>query len=316
MRTLALLVGSLLAISPARAETLSSADREALLEKLDTLRKNAESKVDERFRLAIAAYNAAAGSDQAAAEFYLNCTEKVDFKDQRKKNSDFREWKRKEAEKLSAPGLGLALRLQLRWLILTLRAASEKADRDSLLTGAQEIVDAISRDAEKLKDHQQILNQSVTSSLFAKAYDLGEVAVDDWPMAPGQTALIYDQILLPPLRKPARLEALRAAWIRRIQQEMAIQEFWSAADEAGGRKAGGAAFARSPQYERFVAEAVPALQWQMELDLFKNGDERGAALRMLAHLEKHINHKSAREWSRTFQQILNPEKKTAEVPAP
>jgi hypothetical protein len=312
---LAMLVGPALAMSPVRAETLSPADREALLEKLEILRENVDTKVDARFRLAIAAYQAASESDQAAAEFHLNCIEKVDFKDQRKKNSDFREWKRREAEKLSAPGLSLALRLQLRWLILTLRAASEKADRSPLISGVQEIVDAISRDAEKLKDHQQILNQAVTSSVFAKAYDLGEVNVEKWPLAPGQPGQIYDQILLPPLRKPERLEALRAAWVRRIQQEMAIREFWSEGKDPAQKRIGTAAALRAPEYELFVVETVPELQWQMELDLFKNGDERAAALRMLAHLEKHINHKSAREWGEEFKKILNPVQKPPAPPA-
>ena len=41
----------------------------------------------------------------------------------------------------------LALRHQLRWLILTLQAASEKPDRAKLAADAQEIVDAIFRDA-------------------------------------------------------------------------------------------------------------------------------------------------------------------------
>ncbi|MDP3851147.1 MAG: hypothetical protein Q8Q59_11630 [Luteolibacter sp.] len=319
MKLLAVFVGSLCAASSVRAETLSSADREALLEKLTALRENADSTVDKRYRMAMAAYNAAAGSDEAAMEFHLKCIEKVNFEDQQKKNSDFREWKRKEAPKLSAPGLGMALRLQLRWLILTLRATSEKADRDVLASSAREIVDAISQDAEKLKDHQQLLNQPVTGSVFAGAYDIGEVKVEKWPLAPAQIGQIYEQILLPPLRAPSRLESLRSAWIRRIQQEMAIREFWTGGAGGGGEPAskriGMASAMRSPEYERFIIEAVPALQWQMEMDLFKNGDQRGAALRMLSHLEKHINHKSVRDWGTEFAKLLNPEKKLPETPA-
>ena len=312
MRALAIVWTSLLVISPAGAQTLSSADREALLEKLDDLRANADSRVDERFRMAIAAYRAASASDQAAAEFHLDCIEKVNFKDQRKKNSEFREWKRKEAEKLSAPGLGLALRLQLNWLALTLRAASQKADRESLLPEVQQIMDAIVRDAEKLKEHQQILNQAVNSSFYAKAYDLGNINVERWPLAPGQLGQIYDQILLPPLRKPDRVAALRAGWTKRIQQEMAIKESWTAASDPASKKIGTADALRSPAYELFLADTLPELQWQMELDLFKSGDEQAAALRILSHLEKNIGHKSARAWAAEFSKLLNP----AETAAP
>ena len=306
MRILAIIWTSLLAISPAGGQALTSADREALLEKLEAVRSSADSKVDERFRMAIAAYRNASTSDQAAADFYLDCIEKVNFKDQRRKNADFREWKRKEAEKLSAPGLGLALRLQLNWLTLTLRAASQKTDRESLLPEVQQILDAIVRDAAALKDHQQSLNPAVNSSFFAKAYDLGNINVDGWPLAPGQLGLVYEQILLPPQRKPDRLEKLRAGWTKRIQQEMALQEAWAGAEDPASKKIGTSAALRSPAYELFLVEVVPELQWKMELDLFKSGDEQGAALRMLSHLEKNIGHKSARSWAAEFSKLLNP----------
>jgi hypothetical protein len=316
MRMPVMLVVPALALAPVCAETLSPADREALLERLEKLREDAASKVDARFRMAIAAYSAAAGSDAAAAELHLNCVEKVDFVDQRKKTADFREWKRKEAEKLSAPGRGLALRLQLRWLILTLRAASEKTDRGQLVSGVQDVVDAVVREAEKLKDHRQILNQAVTSSVFARAYDITGVAVEKWPLAPGQIGQIYEQVLLPPLRRPDRLEALRSVWIRRIQQEMAIQEFWAGENDPASRRIGTVESLRSPEYEVFIAEAVPELQWQMEMDLFKNGDEQAAAVRMLGHLEKYIGHKSAGKWGEDFRKILNPEPSAPQAAAP
>ena len=55
-----------------------------------------------------------------------------------------------------------------------------------------------------------------------------------------------------------------------------------------------------------MTETLPELQWQMEMDLFRNGDEGGAAMRMLAHIEKHLNHKSAREWGEQFKNLLSP----------
>ena len=315
-QTLLLIVG--LTISPLNAQSLSPADREALIERLEKLRDSANARVDERFRLAISAYRNASASESSASELYLNCVEKVNFTDLRKKTADFREWKRKEAEKLAAPGLGLALRLQLSWLTLTLRAASEDPDHEALAAGAQDIIEAIARDADKLKQQRQLLTQPVTSTVFAKAYDIGEVRLQKWAMAPLPLEAVYEQILLPPLRKPDGIQSLRAAWLRRIQQEMTIQEAWSAADANGNangngeqRKIGTAAALRPPQYELFLAETVPALQWRMEVDLFKAGDQQASALRMLAHLEKHIAHKSAREWSDQFRQLLTPPQEAA-----
>lgn len=297
---------SALALSPVRAETLSPADREALLANLEKMREEANAKVEARFKAAIAAYGSAASSSEAASELYLKCIEKLNFEDQGRKASEFREWKKKESDKLSSPGHGLALRLQINWLILTLRAATPKADREQLLPAVREIVDAIVREAGTLKHQRQILDQAATASIFAKAYELKSVNVKNWPAAPGAIGQIYEEILLPPLRRPDRLDALRSTWTRRIQQEMIMREAWAGDDDSDKPKNGKSGEQQKSSYETFVTERVPELQWQMEMDLFKNGDEQAAALRMLAHLEKHIAHKSARQWSDELKNILRP----------
>ncbi len=314
MKPACLVLTLALGIQSARADALSPAEREALLQKLEELRSNADSQVDARYRAAIAAYQAAMDSDEAAIGLYLNCVEKLNFEDQQKKSSDFREWKRRESERLSDPGLGMALRLQLRWLILTLRAASANTDRQQLVPAAREVVDAIVNEAEKLKNQQQILDQPVVSSLFARAYRIGEVKVEDWALSPGRIGEIYEKILLPPLRSPQQLDALRTAWLRRISQETRLQEFMPRQQDPGKRRIGMADAMRGPELDLFIAEQVPEMQWSMEMDLFRHGDERDAAVRMLAHLERHLGHKSAREWATAFTALLSG--KDAKTPAP
>lgn len=309
MKVPILLVCSALALPAARAEVLSAADREALLENLEKLKESVESKRDAKFRLAIAAYRNAVASDDAAIDLYLNCMEKVNFEDQQKKPADFRDWKRKEGEKLTDPGLRLALRHQLRWLILTLQASVENADRFKLAGEAQEIVDAIFRDPEKLQNQEKTLSQPVTSSVFARAYEINGVMVEKWPLSPIQLDQIYTDVLLPPFQKPGRTDDLRAAWIRRIQQEGAKVEYWSDKPREGkneDKRVGMASAMRPPEYERFLQDTVPKLQWEMEVDLFRHGDEAGAALRMLAHLEKYVTHPSIRDWAKEFRVLLSP----------
>ena len=303
MRVPILLVGLALILNVVRAETLSPADREALLESLSKLRESAETKVDAKFRVALTAYRNAMSSDDAAIELYLNCMERVNFDEANRKSSDFREWKRKEAEKLSDPSLRLALRYQLRWLVLTLQAFPEKADRAKLAPEAQQAVDAIFNEAQNFSGQDDLLTQSVLASVFAKAYDIDRIKVENWPLAPAQLDPIYEQIILPPLRKPSRLAELHAAWTKRIQQEGARVQYWS---KSRGEDRKGAA-GPSPAYAKFVEEALPKLQWEMELDMFRSGDESGAATRMLAHLEKHIAHPSAKAWSGELGQLLTPE---------
>lgn len=302
-----MLICSAILVSSARSEQLTAADREALLENLEKIRETADSKIDARFRVAIAAYRDAMTSDDAAFEFYLKCTEKVNFTDQNKKAADFREWKKKEDEKHSEPGFRMALLYQLRWLVLTLRASSEKTKISDLVGEAQETVDLIFRDAEKLAGQDQTLSQSVTATVFARAYEINASGKNNWPTSPVMLEQIYDVVIFPPLRNSSRVEYLRAAWIKRIQQEILKNEHLS---EGGARKK----TPRAPDHDRFMAEMLPELQWKMEMDLFKSGDESGAALRMLKHIEKHLDHKSVRAWSDDLKALLTPKPVTPAAP--
>jgi hypothetical protein len=312
-----------LTTSAVRSQTLSSADREALLENLEKLRDVSMSKVDARFRTAMTAYRDALSSDDATLELYLKCVEKVNFVEQQKKISEFLDWKHKDEVKaqLSDPAFRMALRYQLRWLVVTLQASSDKANPKTLTTEAQEIVDGIFRDADKLAGQEKLLEQAVTATEFAKAYDIGDLKKDKWPLSPVQLDEVYNTIVFPPLRTPSRVAALRAAWIKFIQQEGIKIEAWSANPKTAPKgkndknkndkgktehRIGMAADLKSPEYDKFLAEKQPELQWQMEVDLFRNGDESAAALRMLAHLEKHINHPSARKWGDDFKNLLKP----------
>ena len=304
MRHPAFLLCFALTVFPANADPLSAADREALLESLEKLRETADAKVDARFRLAIAAYRAGLESDDAAVDLYLKCIEKVNFEDQLKKSSEFRDWKRHEADRLADTSFRLALRYQLRWLVLTLQASSADPDTDQLANHAQDTVDSIFRDAEKLESQGGLLSQTVTSTVFARAYEIGGLDHPDWPLSPIQLDQVYEKVIFPRYRSPGQVETLRAAWIRRIQQEGIKIETLSG--NRAGRKNALTTAPPSPEVEKFNAETVPELQWDMEIDLFRSGDETASAMRMLKHLEKHLSHRSARDWGEEFQELLRP----------
>jgi hypothetical protein len=312
MRFPTLLICFLFALQSAQAQSLTEADREALLESLEKLKESADSRIASKHGVAMTAFRRAMESDDAAMELYLNCIEKVNFQDRERKAADFRDWKRREADRLSDPGIRPALRFQLRWLVLTLRASSEKIERENLAAEAQAIVDAIFLNPQRLKNQAGLLSESVTSSIFARAYDINRVNVQNWSLSPVALDQIYNEILLPPYRSPGRLDALRSGWLKRIQQEGKKVEFWGG-ERRAGRAAGGPT---QQEYVRFMQETAPALQWQMELELFQYGDQSGAATRMLALLEKNLAHPSAREWGNQFRALLKPAVATTELGRP
>ncbi len=319
------LVYAVFSLSNAQAETLKETDRETLLDNLEKIQKAAQEKVDARFLGALTAYRSAMGSDSAAFDLFLNCKERIDFTEKYLKESDFREWKRTETEpgkKMAEPGFRLALRHQLRWLMLTLEAASAGANREKLATEAIGIIEAIFNEPAKLAKQRDILEQDVTQTVFAKAYDINDLTIENWTNAPGDIGNVFDKVILPPYRRADRLAELRSGWIRRIQLETIRMEHWTK-NESGRNedgkghekesekkeevRIGTIESLRSPEYTKFIHEGLPQLQWEMEMDLFKHGDENGAAIKMLAHIEKHINHVSAKQWTEAFQVLLSPQ---------
>ncbi|MES2474651.1 MAG: hypothetical protein V4640_02640 [Verrucomicrobiota bacterium] len=289
------------------ADPLTSADREALLDNLEKLRDAAEGKMDSRIRAALSAFRSASNNEDAALELYLNCVERVNFEDQNMKAADFREWKRKEAEKLAEPSLKPALRLQVSWLVLALETIPENSNRKKIAAEAQVIVDGMFSNPDKLKGQGEVLSQSVMSTVFARAYEVNHFKVSDFPLSPLPVGEVYDKLVLPALRSPSTLAGLQSAWMKRIQQETIMVEGFSGGRGSNvGRKGVPVSATVSPEFEKFIEDTKPRLQWKMELDLFQCGDESGAAVRMLAHLQNNITHPAAKEWSEELQELLTP----------
>jgi hypothetical protein len=290
-------------------QNLSDADREAILKKIQTIQEQAESAVDKKYRNAMSVFSSAISSENSAYELYLKCEELLNFEKKNKKAVDFREWKKNNNEKLTDPSFRLALQYQLRWCILTLQAASENADRDKLWTEATKILDALVNDAEALSPYQSILNQNVLSSVFAQAYNLNGIEIEKWPLAPGQLDTIYDELLLPPLRRPDRIAALTSCWQKRMTQQGEIILKWKSAEKIKSGE-------NSLEYEKFLTETLPQLRWDADVDIFKAGDQRGASIRMLKHIEDNVSHKSATKWVQSFNALLGAKSDPAKSESP
>jgi hypothetical protein len=247
-------------------------------------------------------------SNSAALDLYLKCVEKVNFEEKNRTGQDFREWKRRN-NRLEDKAFAMALRHQLNWFSLTLRAAANPAEIGKLSPEASATLASLMITAEEVDSNgaRDELKKPVTSTIFAQAYGLGALKIEDWPMTPLPIGEVYDKVILPPLRTPKTTEALHAAWVNRIKYEGLIKEKWSGEGDRAKSDP------LSPEYVKFLAETQPELIWAMEVDVFKAGDQRGAALRMLEHLENNIAHHKATEWERTFRDLVDPpERKVAE----
>ncbi|MCU0780318.1 MAG: hypothetical protein MUF04_04355 [Akkermansiaceae bacterium] len=294
------------------ADPLSSADRELLLESLDKIDKTVSERVDARYRAALAAYREALLSEEAALKFYLQCVEKVDFTDNGRRPADFRAWKKRQDENLDQATMRRALLHQLRWLVLTLKASSENADMEQLTTEGLAAIESIFADKPLLTSQRGVLGQSVIGTVFARAYGIEGVRSGKWPTSPLDYASFFEGLVFPRYRAAGDFKNLRAAWTRRIQMSMEVIE--PAPNDNPLRNA----ILGEPtrRQERFRGTDLPSLQWQMETDLFKCGDQRQAATNMVAHLNKYITHQEIDNWTAELRALLQGGAPTAPDPSP
>jgi len=285
----------------AEAAVLTEADRIALEARLERIQKRSNERVGGLFKRAVQDYRSAIQSDDASMALYLKCYEKIRFTDEKRKSSEFREWKRRNKERLSSASMRMALRHQLAWLLLSIEAARRDGDISEMGKRAIEHLDQIMKNAEVLKEHRSILSQNALGSVFARAYSLN-IKVEDWPQSTMDIEQIYDKVVLPPLRKTTRLDSLRLAWKKRILHEGHLIEKWSV---RGGKTIGKKDAMQSPEFEKFLSEKRPQLLWDMEIDCFEVGDQQKSALRMLKHLEANLTHKDAPEWIEDFKGLIS-----------
>jgi len=295
-----------------KANALTESDRIALAEKLEKIQKRSNDRVEGLYRRALSDYRSAVESNDRTMQLYLKCVEQVRFKDEKKKGQDFREWKRKNKEKHQSESFRRALRHQLAWLLLSIEAAHKGEDHiQEMGKRALTHLDQILGNAEKLRGHQAELKRDALSSVFAQAYKLN-IKVKDWPKSSMDIAQIFEKLVFPPLRESRNIRGLRSAWDKRIKYEEIVVKNWSGKGQGRsngkkGKKIIGMKKAMlSPAYEKFMSNRRPDLLWQKEVDCFRIGDERGAALKMLAHVDKYIKHKNAPKWIEEFQKLLTP----------
>lgn len=307
------LLALILATPVLHAEPLTQADKEALMEKLESLNDTAKEKAMTRMGSAIGAFRTGMASDEAAVDLYLKCVEKVQFEDQKRSAQDFREWKRREGERLDQEGLKRCLRHQLRWLVLTLEAAEKPDQIPQLATRASEALDSIFSSPDQFEGNVDPLRQPVTETVFARAYSLGGLKVEKWPLSPLELGQVFDQVMLPPLRAKGSYDTMREQWQRRIRYEGIARQSFTGRREKGKKEES------SPEYDKWVSEGQPEMVWNMEMDLYKAGDQKRAALRMLEHIETHVTHPKARDWGMQFRGLIEPAKaapETADKAAP
>lgn len=294
---------SIIASTHADDFKLNDSDRKAILEQLEKIEQTSNDRVTGLYLRAIRDYRSAMLSETAVMDLYLNCYEKVNFEDKNLKASAFREWKKKNKDRLGEASFRTALKHQLAWLLLSIETASKEPELTEMGERAVKHLNTIFAHADQIKGNHRVLKQNVLGSVFARAYELN-IKIEKWPKSGLDIANIYETLVLPPLRNTDSINDLRAAWQRRIVHEGLVIDKWTEVkDNAIGMKGA----IETPEMQTFIEERRPQLLWAMEKDCFQSGDERNAAMNMLKHLELYVRHKDAPGWIEEFQGYISPE---------
>lgn len=282
---LALCVGA----PPSPAAEPSNADIAKMLAELATLAKEAKESQAGRHTTALAAFRAASANNAAAYEFFTECYKKINFEDQERKDSAYREWKSDKGKELRSTEHCTALRYQLQWIVLAIRAANSE-DLGELIPTILAYMDSVSENEESMGVYFRILRTPVTQSVFAGVYglDTGLASLKSFEFTPANFDGIFEKTILPYYRAVEEVEPLIAAWDKRI--------FFDAKRTAEVKL--------EKVKDDYLAERLPAMKWRKWSDVLAMGDKARALPEMMAILKANIRHDKAGEWIADLETTL------------
>lgn len=321
------------------SQALTPEQLEKILQELKAIESTVDGKRISSRTNAVTAFQRAAASDKAALELYLDCYKVVHFDRQDAGHSDFRDWKEKNEEHVKDRGNIAALRIQLQYLVLTLRAAENVSmktlvpELEAFASNVVASLDAMRQEGGSASSGNKsggraqggrpthgggsggggaagagggnglkVLKQGVNNSVFAEAYELDKTLnVSNWVMSPANIGGIYEKTILPYFQAsdPSNLPA---AWDRRINLERAM----AAATSTDNPTA----------FKMFESEDMPQLRFQKSCDLFRFVSQQQGALAILALLKENPAHSKAGEWLSEFRNLIAEAARPPATPAP
>jgi len=299
-----------------KAADLTPEQVAAVQAQLESLRDTIEGKASERNRSAWSVFMSASQDDRAAVDLLEKCTKIVDYDREDREASDFRDWQDRQKDRYRDDQYMESLRLQLRWLALTCKAA-EAEELDSVLPEVINYVESLTQLSE-MPGNAALA--SVGGSIFVRAYEIERLVAraDNWEPVPYNIAGIYEKTILPYLRLESP-DRLMSAWDKRIDQQTRLVSFIKAKQEEevrGGRddkrriqdqqrrQQQGREVLKKHDEDDFLRETLPQLKWDRLIDKYSFVDKVSAAQEMLAFLNENVTNKKCIDWLTQFQGLI------------
>lgn len=286
----AILTLALLPLAAARGEVdAPTVDVDFVLKSLKQIEEKNSSSSKATLQKAISDFNSAATANGRAMEFFEQATRATVFAGQNLQQTQYQEWKKKEADKLKSQDMQEAARLHLFYLSLTLQFASK--------TPVNQLVPALTQYTEQVFNthadfsKQDLMKRSLNDSIFVRWYGLSHYlsGLKDWEMTPGNADAMWDKLILPELRKSKDRRVIQY-WDQRIERET---------KNLGDTK-------REFTLEQFTQVQKPTLLWRRAEDLNTVGLRNHAINEMLALIKNHPAHPENAAWITKLTALLTP----------
>ena len=313
----ALAIGILTAVS-SPAEALTSEQKDSIIKKLEQLLARRDSGASSGARGAMAKLKAAAGSESAARNLYVECIKRERFERDDKKGGEFSDWKAEHADSLRTDAVGMCLRAHVIGLIAALEIARADAAKPEAKEAAFTAVlptifsyvdvanigaakfQGLKRDdrlqnAKKIRDQaKEVFEKDIFESEIAKALNITAYIKkpEGFPSKIDGAKGAIEEFVLPRLYEFGNADAIDKTWDHQIE---------SLADRVKLYKAEKLIAKSKDAFE----EELPLARWAQARDRFTYGDDKIAgATAMLEVIRTHLDHEFAVSWIEEFKDLV------------
>lgn len=269
-------------------KTMTEDQKVQVMELLKTLQNANMSRKMKVIAEGISALTPAASNESEAMALFERCYKKKEFDDnENKKDKDWREWKTKNKEKLNSAANKRALRYQVRWALVTLKAAMEPEetyDPAKYAPQAIAILSEVMRDTKVLEEASGPYNGSVINGSIGQVYELGGCKQQGWPDNIMDPFRVIEALILAPSRDKGDVSSMRKGWTNLIamQKIKMDAEEKAAAAQGDNNGPGGNNGRRGGQgFRRNIENNIENLYWLCELDCYRAGDEMTSTANMV-----------------------------------
>lgn len=191
-------IGSCLSVAPAQ-DSNAPIDAKGILSALSAIKtKQADAEKGQKTNV-FQQIQAASADNSSAMAFYMEAIRATKFQGESREQTQFHDWKKKQADELKKPAFQTAVRLHLAYLVLTLERANGMTTKQMLSQILSYMAQAQSV-PESLFD--PMMQHEIGGSIFVNWYQISSWVqqAEEWEAKPGNIDGIWEKVILPEFR--------------------------------------------------------------------------------------------------------------------